>query len=137
MSDLLKHITEMHPGLAWLLANVPPALTEPLRSNTQKVLENLIIKHGILQGSFVEHTVRDNDGLSLLFFGDAPTIEAMEDKFRQFMAETIVEEGEDDLIEELIDQGVRNLEAEGELIEDVAPSDLPPEDCWSASSSTM
>lgn len=123
----LEELTAIQTSLAWLLANVPDALTGPLREDARRVLEDLILRHSRLQG----RVAQENSGLSLIIFGDAKTADELEDRFRQFMAETVVDRGEDELLEEMIDAGVRNLEAEGETVEEVNADDLPPEDCWS------
>ncbi len=114
-----------------MLANVPPGLEEPLRTNAQRVLEELILKFGRLQGNVIESAANkpvQNSGLTLLVFNNGASPKEYADSVRQFFAETLVDLGEDELIEDMIDQGVRDLEAEGELIEDVDPGDLKDED---------
>ncbi len=123
---LLNQSTGIQPCLAWLLANVPPALQEPLRTDAQRVLETIILKFGRLQGTIIEtasQKQRRNSGLTLMVFDHGD----IAGQVRQFMAETVVELGEDEVLEEMVDRAVRELEAEGEVIEDVDPSDFPDE----------
>lgn len=117
MSELRELIEAMHPDLARLLAQVPDAIQDAVASrHARQFLENLILKHGVLLGGAIE-----SRPLTLVFFPDADSPEEAVDRFREFFAEAIVDQGEDELIEELIERGVRNLEASGEMIEDVDP----------------
>ena len=130
-----EELAAMQPGLAWLLANVPDALADgAIRHNTQEVLTQLILKHSRLQGRAIQENVQcGNDGLTLMFFGDATTVEDMEKRFRAFVAETAVERGEEELAEEMVDAGTHELEGDGEQISEVHPEDLPGPEHWNDS----
>ena len=127
----LEALATLQPQLAWLLATVPPALPDALRADVEDVLEQLILQHGRLQGRAIQEWIEPkNDGLTLIFIGDAKTPEEIEEKFRQFMAESVVDQGDDETVEEMVDAGVRELEANGEEIEDVLILDMPPDEYW-------